>query len=638
MSPPAEPRVELPTAEQDDLGDAVAAVHALLRMTDAERAAAALPEPAPGSPLAEVSAAFGLSAFERSVLLLAVLLELNPGVDTEFAALNGSDARPWPTVGLALAVLPGADWAAMLPTAPLRAYRLVRLGPGDVLTDRAVLVDERVLHALMGSTYLEPAIAARLRPLRAPATLTAGHARVAETLAARWAAGGGPLHLWCDVPDDGLAVAAAAGAGRQVLQLPADAVPAEPEALEELLTLWARESRLQPLALAVGLDDAADPAAARAAARFAARAEGAVVGYGPDPRPGEAVERLRVPRPGYAERLEQWRRALADVGEPAGLPELVARFPLGAVALEATVGSAAAELRASPGADLRRLLWDGARVQAHPLLEDLAQRLPPTAAWADLVLPPPAEGALRALLAQARHQAVVDHAWGFAGDAPGARGSGAAALFAGPSGTGKTMAADVLAGELGLDLFRIDLSAVVSKYIGETEKNLRRVFDAAESAGAVLLFDEADALFGKRTEVRDSHDRHANIEVSYLLQRMESYGGLAVLTTNHRDHLDDAFLRRIPFVVEFPFPEPALRERIWAGVFPAGTPLSGVEPRALSRLSVAGGTIRSIARNAAFLAADAGTPVTMAHLRMAAELEYAKLGRSLTPAEVRGWT
>jgi SpoVK/Ycf46/Vps4 family AAA+-type ATPase len=217
------------------------------------------------------------------------------------------------------------------------------------------------------------------------------------------------------------------------------------------------------------------------------------------------------------------------------------------------------------------------------------------------------------------------------------RGGGAAAVFAGPSGTGKTMAAEVLTGELDLDLFRIDLSAVVSKYIGETEKNLRRVFDAAEAGGAVLLFDEADALFGKRTEVRDSHDRHANIEVSYLLQRMESYGGLAILTTNFRQHLDEAFLRRIPFLVEFPFPDADLREQIWQGIYPEQTPVRDLDHRRLARLAVPGGSIRSIARNAAFLAADAGSPVTMTFLRQAAELEYAKLGRSLTPGEVRGW-
>jgi SpoVK/Ycf46/Vps4 family AAA+-type ATPase len=210
-------------------------------------------------------------------------------------------------------------------------------------------------------------------------------------------------------------------------------------------------------------------------------------------------------------------------------------------------------------------------------------------------------------------------------------------MFAGPSGTGKTLAAEVLANELRLDLYRIDLSQVVSKYIGETEKNLRRVFDAAEDGGAVLLFDEADALFGRRSEVKDSHDRYANIEVSYLLQRMEEYRGLAILTTNRKDALDPAFLRRIRFVVPFPFPDAALRERIWRCIFPPATPTEELDAHRLSRLNVAGGNIRNMALNAAFLAAESGEPVRMRHLSIAARSEFAKLEKPLPDTELEGW-
>jgi SpoVK/Ycf46/Vps4 family AAA+-type ATPase len=199
------------------------------------------------------------------------------------------------------------------------------------------------------------------------------------------------------------------------------------------------------------------------------------------------------------------------------------------------------------------------------------------------------------------------------------------------------MAAEVLAQELRLDLYRIDLSQVVNKYIGETEKNLRRVFDAAEDGGAILLFDEADALFGKRSEVKDSHDRYANIEVSYLLQRMEAYRGLAILTTNMKEALDTSFLRRIRFVVQFPFPDAAQRSGIWRRVFPADTPTEQLDVGRLSRLNVAGGSIRNIAMYAAFLAADAGEPVRMGHLLRAARAEYAKLERPLTEADIGGW-
>jgi SpoVK/Ycf46/Vps4 family AAA+-type ATPase len=217
------------------------------------------------------------------------------------------------------------------------------------------------------------------------------------------------------------------------------------------------------------------------------------------------------------------------------------------------------------------------------------------------------------------------------------RGLGISALFAGESGTGKTMAAEVLANELHLDLYRIDLSGVVSKYIGETERNLRRVFDAAETSGAMLLFDEADALFGKRSEVRDSHDRYANIEVSYLLQRMETYRGLAILTTNMKAALDVAFSRRLNFVVQFPFPDQQQRELIWRRIFSTATPVEQLDYGKLARLSMSGGNIRSIALNAAFLAADEGAAVAMRHLLQAAHTEAAKRERPLSDAETRGW-
>jgi SpoVK/Ycf46/Vps4 family AAA+-type ATPase len=266
----------------------------------------------------------------------------------------------------------------------------------------------------------------------------------------------------------------------------------------------------------------------------------------------------------------------------------------------------------------------------------LAQRLEPVATWDDLVLPELQRQILRDIAAHVKQRAKVYETWGFAQKS--SRGLGISALFAGASGTGKTMAAEVLASELRLDLYRIDLSQVVSKYIGETEKNLRRVFDTAEEGGAVLLFDEADALFGKRSEVKDSHDRYANIEISYLLQRMEAYRGLAILTTNMKNALDPAFMRRIRFIVQFPFPDAAQRAEIWRRIFPSNTPIVGLDYEKLSRLNVTGGNIRNIALNAAFLAADADETVSMKHLLHAARSEYMKIEKSLTDAEVRGWT
>jgi SpoVK/Ycf46/Vps4 family AAA+-type ATPase len=251
------------------------------------------------------------------------------------------------------------------------------------------------------------------------------------------------------------------------------------------------------------------------------------------------------------------------------------------------------------------------------------------------VLPEKEREQMRHISLHVRQRIRVYEGWGFADRS--SRGLGISVLFAGPSGTGKTTAAEVLAHELRLDLFRVDLSQVISKYIGETEKNLCRVFDAAEQGAAVLLFDEADALFGKRTEVKDSHDRYANCEVSYLLQRMETYRGLAILTTNRKSSLDQAFLRRLRFVVEFPFPEAAQRAEIWRRIFPPRTPVEGLNIERLSRLRVSGGNIHNIAMGAAFLAADAGEPVRMKHLLIAARTEFAKLEIPLNDAEVAGW-
>jgi len=199
------------------------------------------------------------------------------------------------------------------------------------------------------------------------------------------------------------------------------------------------------------------------------------------------------------------------------------------------------------------------------------------------------------------------------------------------------MAAEVIANQLKLDLFRIDLSAVVSKYIGETEKNLRKLFDAAEDGGAILFFDEADALFGKRTEVKDSHDRYANIEVNYLLQRMENYRGLAILATNMRESLDQAFVRRLKFIVNFPFPDEKSRAEIWKRIFPKETPTESLDILRLAKLNIAGGNIRNIALYSAFLAANEGAAVNMHHLKRAVQVEYAKMERPLTQSEVGCW-
>jgi SpoVK/Ycf46/Vps4 family AAA+-type ATPase len=315
----------------------------------------------------------------------------------------------------------------------------------------------------------------------------------------------------------------------------------------------------------------------------------------------------------------------------AELGEIAQQFRLSAETIVAIAGTVATDDAETLGTQV----WSACRVHSRPRLEVLAERIVSQAKWDDLVLPDAQMLVLRQLAAQSRNRMTVYETWGFA--AHGRRGLGLSALFSGPSGTGKTLAAEVLAAELRLDLYRIDLSAVVSKYIGETEKNLKQVFDAAEAGGCLLLFDEADALFGKRAEVKDSHDRYANIEVGYLLQRMESFLGLAILTTNMKSSLDKSFQRRLRFAVDFPFPDALQRQEIWARVFPKRTPVKGLDYGRLAALNMTGGNIKNIALNAAFLAADKEQPVGMTHILQAAQLEALKTERPIAEMETRGW-
>jgi SpoVK/Ycf46/Vps4 family AAA+-type ATPase len=281
-------------------------------------------------------------------------------------------------------------------------------------------------------------------------------------------------------------------------------------------------------------------------------------------------------------------------------------------------------------------LYAACRKQSHHHLATMARRIEPVYTWDDIVLPADALAQLQELCARVTQGSRVFGEWGFGRKL--SQGKGANALFAGPSGTGKTMSAEIIASELGLDLYKIDLSGIVSKYIGETEKNLDRIFTAAENANAILFFDEADALFGKRSEVRDSHDRYANIEISYLLQKMEQYEGVAILATNLRQNLDEAFVRRLAFTVHFPFPGEADRHRIWTGIWPNETPLvADLDLGYLSRqFKLTGGNIKNIALGAAFFAASDGGVVTMGHLLQATKREFQKMGKTLSETELNG--
>ena len=598
----------------------------------------------PPPALETLRAAFGLSGFERDVLLACAGVELDSAFAACCAAAQGDDRRAYPTFGLALAALEGAHWSALSPASPLRRWRLVEVGSGETLTTSPLRVSERVLHYLAGVQHLDENLEGFLAPVPPPDELPASQHALIERILGLWSGNPVPpvIQLCGDEGSGKEAVAAAACAalGVGLYAMRAEEVPAAPAERDALIRLWEREAVLGRSALLLDCEQLEGVEAARAAVSFLEGAQGMIFVAARDPmRPSRRrAIRLDVRGPSPAEQRSLWRGVLGpSAAELNGkLGEITSQFSLGPQGIRAAGTEALEVLSRGPDQELGSVLWEACRSQARSRLDDLAQRIEPAAAWEDLILPSPQKNVLREVLANVRWRARVYDEWGFA--AKGSRGLGIGALFAGASGTGKTMAAEVLAGELRLDLYRIDLSQVVSKYIGETEKNLRRVFDAAEEGGAVLLFDEADALFGKRSEVKDSHDRYANIEVSYLLQRMESYRGLAILTTNMKSELDPAFLRRLRFVVRFPFPDAAGRAGIWERIFPPDTPTDGLDFHKLARLNVAGGNIRNIALQAAFLAADRGEPVRMAHLLRAAYTECAKLEKPLTEAEIGGWT
>jgi ATPase family associated with various cellular activities (AAA) len=634
-----------------------------------QEATAAMPSP---SALERICRMFGLSPFERDILLLCAGIEFSGEFAKLCAIAQGDPQRLYPTLSLALAALPNPHWDAIAPNAPLRRWQLIKIGEGTALTLSPLKIDERILHYLAGTQYLDERLMGIIEPLQHRSDLVNSQQVLAERVVAVLSQTSKthslPLIQLCgieNVSNRAIAATVCKKLGLNLFVMAFQAVPIIPAELENLIRLWNRETILSGSALLLNCDeiDMNDPARMNAIAHLIERINGVlIISSREGIRIGQRFAvRFDVQKPTSNEQNAVWEEALAEiVPEINGqVKTLVNQFNLSAATIRAACAEASGYItqngekgkrgkgdKEDKGefsslfsshhpTSLTTILWDVCRVQARPRLDELAQRIESAANWEDLVLPEAQKQILTDVAAHVRQRGTVYETWGFG--AKGGRGLGISALFAGASGTGKTLAAEVLANTLRLDLYRIDLSSVVSKYIGETEKNLRQVFDAAEQGGVILLFDEADALFGKRSEVKDARDRYANIEVSYLLQRMECYPGLAILTTNLKSSIDTAFMRRIRFVAQFPFPDAVQRAEIWRRVFPRDTPTQGLDAVQLARLSVAGGNIRNIALNAAFLAADAGEALQMKHLLRAAQSEYAKLEKPLTDTEVGGW-
>ncbi|XWK89405.1 MAG: ATP-binding protein [Phormidium sp.] len=605
------------------------------------------------SALERICTIFNLSDFERDILLLCAGVELDASFPLLCALASGDEQRKYPTFGLAAAVLEGVHWSAFTPAKALRQWRLIEVGSGGGLMTSPLRIDERILHYLMGVQHLDNRLLGMVEPVFGINDLVSSHWQIVHKMVAAWSE---------EINDDfelpilqlcGGEVASKRPIAFVVCQISelnlyaiaAHYVPTNPSELNQFKLIWEREVALGRCALLIECDDleAGDTARDAAITHLCESIGSPIMIATTDRRRARLRPSLafEIERPTTQEQHQVWETALGTVAASLNgqVDALVSNFNLSVPVIEAACSQARIQWQQAEVSerllDFSVLIWDTCRAQARPKLDDLAQRIDCIAGWDDLVLPEAQLQIVRDIAAHVKQRANVYGRWGFGGSSN--RGLGISALFAGGSGTGKTMAAEVLARELRLDLYRIDLSAVISKYIGETEKNLRRVFDAAELGGVILLFDEADALFGKRTEVKDSHDRHSNVEVSYLLQRMEAYRGLSVLTTNIKGALDQAFLRRLRFIVQFPFPDANQRAEIWRRVFPKATPTAGLDPEKLAQLNVAGGNIRNIALNAAFLASDAGDVVTMQHLLQATKNEYVKLERPLTDAEVRGW-
>lgn len=592
---------------------------------------------------------FGLSRFERDVLLLCTAIELDPTIANHCARLNGDASRAYPTFALALSMFDDPAWDALSPERPLRYWRLIEINqPGaQPLTTSAIRTDERIVNYVKGLNYLDDRFSPLLFPftdLEGQTTLPPSQQKVVETIVSSLKQASpetGFPNIQLLGPDSSskelVAAGTAAALALRLYRMPAQVLPAQAADLETLARLWQREGILLPVALYLDAHEsevANQPEGHTAPSlnRFLARTRGVVFLSTRDTWPGlnERVITLDVEKPTPVEQRAAWAEALGESETAADPAALTSQFNLNLTTIKQIAGSA---LGTGDRKDVGLRLWDACLANARPHLDNLAQRLTPKATLDEVILPAAEKRLLQQIAEQVGQRTRVYEEWGFALKMN--RGLGISALFAGDSGTGKTMAAEGIARKLRLDLYRIDLSAVVSKYIGETEKNLRRLFDAAEDGGAILFFDEADALFGKRSEVKDSHDRYANIEINYLLQRIEAYRGLAILATNMKEALDQAFMRRLRFIVDFPYPGQEERKAIWKGIFPEQTATTDLDLDRLARLDLTGGHIHNVALNAAFLAAQSESGVTMPLILEAARAELRKLGRFINERDFR---
>ncbi|MFE4331854.1 ATP-binding protein [Streptomyces sp. NPDC056831] len=618
----------------------------IARLLDADEARAfpsSIPDrvetPAEPSRLTSLAGEFGLTALDIEILLITLVPDLDDRFEAFYGYLNDDVTRRRPSIGLALGLcgLSPADQVArgrLAALAPLREGRLLLVEDLDrPFLSRALRVPDRVTAHLLGDDTSDPRLADLLAPWHAvpgvgdPAPLAAALARGVSLAYLREDQGGAGTALAAST----LTLAGHRALGLDLARLAEDPSPAE--AVRSLV----REARLT----GAGLVCAPLDAVSREHPELLRLLTGTpvptiLVGRAPWDAAWSAAPPLllHAPRVEPSTRAALWTDAYeAPVPETIDVDRLLSPFLLTPEQITRAARGAAQTTLLDGGTLTPDHVRQGARAQNAAGLDRLARRIEPTVTWKDLVLPPDTHTQLRELTARARHRDRVLGEWGMRPG--GGRGRGVSALFAGDSGTGKTMSAEVIAADLGLDLYTVDLATVIDKYVGETEKNLERIFSEAAGVNGVLLFDEADAIFGKRSDVKDAHDRYANVESAYLLQRMESFDGLAILATNLRANLDDAFTRRLDLVIDFPVPDPEQRLLLWERCLGPALPRGRDLDLAFcaQNFELAGGNIRSIAVTAAYLAADTGEPVAMPTLIHAIQREYQKLGRLTLASE-----
>jgi hypothetical protein len=626
-------------------------------------------------PWQRVRAAFNLSPFEQDVLLLALAPQIDLKYATLYAYLNDDITRKWPTYDLALRTFSrNADEriqhrALLQSCAPLLHHGLIQPlppAPGHPCwSATGFVIAPLLIHALLGLPADDPQLAPFVRPERSPDKTAIRHV-VANF--AKLPNGQTPLFVvCCGQPGVGREQAigdACRGARLQLLRVDLEALLAKVEQMPLVTQKLLLSQRLSPTALYLtdadtlfNKDGSPLPEGVRFIRQLAEGHGPVFLACSPESRWRDLLRGQRhvfIPfeQPDYQQRRHLWQSHLEQAGQDvpeATISALADRFVLNQGQIQAAVQGAidmrllqhSSELSTSLAHTNTVMplsfyeLASAAQAQSDQSLDGLATRVVSIFDWGDLVLPPSTLRQVKEVTTAIKYRQMVYSQWGFEQRIAG--GKGLKVLFAGPSGTGKTMTATVIARDLGLELYKIDLSAIVSKYIGETEKNLDRIFRAARHSNAILFFDEADALFGKRSQVKDAHDRYANIEVAYLLQKMEEHEGAVILASNLSKNIDDAFSRRLHYIVDFPLPDEAHRALLWHGMFPARAPLNDdVDiPFLAQQFPMAGGDIRNVALAAAFAAAQDETAIAMQHLIRAVAQQMHRQGKATSPSDFK---